>query len=380
MPKHGDFSNNSGPSRAPSAKTKGPRRSFITIELRAALSSLSGSEVKVWLVFSSRANTDGLAWPGNVRVAQDTGLSLRTARTAKRKLVQLGLLVATEQSRVAGRFWTKRFRVIEPSPSILQSAGTRKGNSAETPTQRQYRGLTDVHFSAPTDGNFSTAYKVTPVIKNPQKHVEMNSSRTRKNVDRPSKRHAKQEKSDVLKTPRRPIHPTNKLQRASFRECFDYASRSFYALHGRRPTWDGSDGKALKRLLEHDVTIDEFQAAWDSYASRTDDFTLSQGTRLRYFCCNFDRFSVWEVMRPDTGSQRQSEEQKRNRNIVNPILRWMGIWVNRYGRVLTLTLLDAYFLGLRDLTESELEYACKMATEKCARFPVVAHIREFVRS
>jgi len=76
-----------------------------------ALRRLSGSELKVLLVYISRANKRGEAFPSIGSLCADTALGVNCVKRARAALGAMGLLVELEQQRHAGKFSRKSFRL-----------------------------------------------------------------------------------------------------------------------------------------------------------------------------------------------------------------------------------------------------------------------------
>jgi hypothetical protein len=53
----------------------------------------------VFLIYVSRANADGIAWPGIESLCCDTGLSRNAVKSAKKFLIDIGLLEVVKQER-----------------------------------------------------------------------------------------------------------------------------------------------------------------------------------------------------------------------------------------------------------------------------------------
>lgn len=85
---------------------------FVPRWFREALKHLSGSELKVLLVYVSRANKRGEAFPSIGGLCADTGLGVNAVKSARSSLVAMGLLVEIAQERHGGRFGHKTFRLV----------------------------------------------------------------------------------------------------------------------------------------------------------------------------------------------------------------------------------------------------------------------------
>lgn len=58
-----------------------------------------GAAVIVFLIYVSRANAEGIAWPGIESLCVDTGLSRNAVKSAKKFLIDIGLLEVVKQER-----------------------------------------------------------------------------------------------------------------------------------------------------------------------------------------------------------------------------------------------------------------------------------------
>jgi hypothetical protein len=76
-----------------------------------ALRHLSGSELKVLLVYIFRANKRGEAFPSIGGLCVDTGLGVNAVKGARSSLVAKGLFAEIEQERHGGKFGRKAFRL-----------------------------------------------------------------------------------------------------------------------------------------------------------------------------------------------------------------------------------------------------------------------------
>jgi len=89
---------------------------FIPRWFREAMRNLSGAEVKVLLVYISRADKHGIAWPSIPSLCQDAGLGVNSVKSARSSLVATGSLRETDQERHGGKFSRKSFRLAWKSP------------------------------------------------------------------------------------------------------------------------------------------------------------------------------------------------------------------------------------------------------------------------
>lgn len=95
-----------------SGKRSFARSLFVPSEFRKGfLSELKGAPLSVLCAYQSYANREGLAWPSLRTLARDTGYGINAVKAARRKLIDLGLLIPVDQSREAGRFCSKQFQV-----------------------------------------------------------------------------------------------------------------------------------------------------------------------------------------------------------------------------------------------------------------------------
>ena len=79
--------------------------------MKSALrSNVPSSEKLVLLVYADHANKQGIAWPGNRRIAEVTGLSLSTVKRAKKNLRQQGYLRSITGS-------STRYKVVVCEPT-----------------------------------------------------------------------------------------------------------------------------------------------------------------------------------------------------------------------------------------------------------------------
>lgn len=72
----------------------------------------------------------------------------------------------------------------------------------------------------------------------------------------------------------------------------EFAYAAFEAKHGRKPSWQGKNWKALQSLLasNKDLGLPELQTRWQNYLASTEAFTVKQGGSLAYFCSHADSF------------------------------------------------------------------------------------------
>jgi hypothetical protein len=104
-------STNSSPQGNSTSRTNA-RRPFIPAEWRQGLiHDLKGAPLSVYLAYCSHANKQDLAWPSLGALEKSTGYGLNALKEARRKLVEMGLLIPLEQHRKSGQFGQKVFRV-----------------------------------------------------------------------------------------------------------------------------------------------------------------------------------------------------------------------------------------------------------------------------
>jgi len=131
-------------------------RPFIPAWVREILPSLKGAPLSVLTAYWSHANKEGIAWPSNRFLARTTGYTETTVKAAKNHLRKLGLLSATKQIRVGGKFGKKPFSTEVKKPDH----GTEVKKTADG-------GKTDVgkpdHKGFPSEGFPSKARKGRPI-------------------------------------------------------------------------------------------------------------------------------------------------------------------------------------------------------------------------
>jgi len=85
---------------------------FVPAQFReSTLRELKGAPLSVYLAYKSYANKLSIAWPSLRTLAAVTGYGVNAVKDARKRLVQMGLLVPVEQERVDGKFGLKRFYV-----------------------------------------------------------------------------------------------------------------------------------------------------------------------------------------------------------------------------------------------------------------------------
>lgn len=90
---------------------------FIPIWLREGLRGLRGAPLSVLLVYISRADKRGFAWPSLGLLMKETGYGQKAVKQARALLVGMGLLVSIGQERKSGKFGRKIFTLSWISPS-----------------------------------------------------------------------------------------------------------------------------------------------------------------------------------------------------------------------------------------------------------------------
>jgi hypothetical protein len=100
------------------AKSDGNSPAFVKlpVSVRGRLRELSGAELKVWLVYLTRADESGIAWPGRKSISDCTGLYDDSISAARRRLVEKGWLRREGFHRKADGtlLGSLRFRVMVP--------------------------------------------------------------------------------------------------------------------------------------------------------------------------------------------------------------------------------------------------------------------------
>lgn len=84
---------------------------FIPAWLRKILRDLKGAPISVLVAYGSFANRGGCAFPSIQTLCQVTGYGLESVKTARRVLLEKGLLSEVGQERSGGRFGRKIFRL-----------------------------------------------------------------------------------------------------------------------------------------------------------------------------------------------------------------------------------------------------------------------------
>jgi len=96
---------------------------FISSAFREQfLAPLKGAPLSVYLAYKSFADKSGVAYPSLRTLAKVTDYGINAVKRARRTLIEMGLLSPIEQSRDAGQFGRKKFRVNTVAPK--QAHGT----------------------------------------------------------------------------------------------------------------------------------------------------------------------------------------------------------------------------------------------------------------
>lgn len=82
---------------------------FIPAWLREKLRELRGAPLSVFLVYASRADKRGLAWPSLGGLGNETRYGQKAVKQARALLVGMGLLIPVGQERKGGQFGRKLF-------------------------------------------------------------------------------------------------------------------------------------------------------------------------------------------------------------------------------------------------------------------------------
>lgn len=85
---------------------------------------LSKPELKVMWIYLRHANDDGIAWPGNPRLAKNTGMDERAIQRARQKLKERGLLKLLVKS---GGYRASKWQLIVPETGVVET-GVYPGN------------------------------------------------------------------------------------------------------------------------------------------------------------------------------------------------------------------------------------------------------------
>ena len=104
---------------------KTTNRPFVKIdtqEMRAWLSEIGAGELKTWIAYRLRANSNGEAWMTLATLAADTGLEPTTVSRHRNSLVRKHGLVSVNDGHRAktGTFAPPRFRVEIPIQSVTE--------------------------------------------------------------------------------------------------------------------------------------------------------------------------------------------------------------------------------------------------------------------
>lgn len=75
---------------------------FFPIWLRERLRDLKGAPLSVFVIYGSRANKEGLAWPSLGLLSKESGYGIRKCKEARALLIGMGLLIPVRQERVEG--------------------------------------------------------------------------------------------------------------------------------------------------------------------------------------------------------------------------------------------------------------------------------------
>jgi hypothetical protein len=89
----------------------------------------------------------------------------------------------------------------------------------------------------------------------------------------------------------------------------DYAHKTFKLKNNCSPTWADKDYAGLKALLKRqpDMLLPEIVRRWNNFLGSTEEFTISQGDSLLYFCSSFDRFLKGPVTEKISGFRAKPE-------------------------------------------------------------------------
>ena len=112
---------------------------FIPGSLRESglLREMKGAPLSVFCAYLSHVGKNKLAWPSLKSLAASTGYGVNCLKLARRKLVELGLLIPVEQLRPAGRFGRKNFRVVTVVPNSARDNVAQKTVAPPTAAQKQ---------------------------------------------------------------------------------------------------------------------------------------------------------------------------------------------------------------------------------------------------
>ena len=89
----------------------GAKFPFVPRWLRDFVKNLSGAELTVLVIYISRADKDGTAYPSIGCLREDTGLGINSVKAARTSLVKMGFLKEIGQERNGGEFGKKRFKL-----------------------------------------------------------------------------------------------------------------------------------------------------------------------------------------------------------------------------------------------------------------------------
>ena len=104
-------------------KKKIPPFKMIPVELREHLHELTGNELKVWLCLYLHSDKIKEAFPSNNLIVQETGLTLRTAKTAKASLRKKGWITSTQRYRDNGSLSTMSEKLALPTCKTFTYTG-----------------------------------------------------------------------------------------------------------------------------------------------------------------------------------------------------------------------------------------------------------------
>ncbi|MBD3004529.1 helix-turn-helix domain-containing protein [Streptomyces sp. 5-10] len=106
--------------------------SFEYIDAAMKATGLSASQKAVLLNYCIRADAHGYSWPGRKRIADDTGLSLRSVNYAKTALIEMNLIANKERTDANKRQITDLVRVnLAGVKAIARKAKDYKDNLVE---------------------------------------------------------------------------------------------------------------------------------------------------------------------------------------------------------------------------------------------------------
>lgn len=145
-------------SREQTCSREGSLSCFIPGSFRASglLREMKGAALSVYCAYVSRVGKKKVAWPSLKSLAASTGYGVNCIKSARRRLVELELLIPIEQLRPGGRFGRKNFLVVTEAPKTAQGTVVRKTVAPRTAARKQDQEGNSSSRGLPVGKNNST--------------------------------------------------------------------------------------------------------------------------------------------------------------------------------------------------------------------------------